>query len=811
MLRKGMLQLPPSCDVSQLLPDKKAWQEMMAELHSRGYAMQKLHSYAQILAAPSNAERIQLFLANNEFRPMFIFGFLLRCGVDKVEHLEELGFYCRRWYSRRRDGPRSWQHSVPLLTVDFKDLGHPLRLLLENCYRLDPRLLPQVAETASIMLITLSEHDDQNDQVRLQQSRVFNQVISLFPQSNYGIYPQRELPSAYTWAALEILLYTSASLTRPCLTSLEGFRAIKEVMASQTRDQKDLRIVPRLSESWPPYLVPSDGMDEVAEPHENWSRTVLASAFMQENGYSKEEADLALDTLQGMAPNGSPTIHQNETVARSSDMRVWAASIMATRNSIEAWQMFQQCPGDPEAKPTIEEYTAMFEKLVYRYVGPSAKAMPGDRNVNFPSTSYNSFTELERLRLQPPTVEELYDRMRSDKISPNATCLRLLIGNAQSMDEISTYIRDSRLPEPIKDVFLMWEAWDTKLFQGNRASEIAINFFPAVAKALIRIKMPTAVGIRDLIEKGVGVLQAAGPDGPKRMVGFWKTALGALAQNNFRPGDDSQQQLAAILHSGRLIEQAGQMSVPVLVRFSDALRRFAASFFRQLDAKGPPLPDSFLDLYDPQVQKTQWTTTIDQQASKSAAAIDDALSKGVGSGLALATSTLREYVANLVQHEQRTQSLLADNPVPPIVRMRNRQDPVQARHVYSLVWTFAHLGDFEEAAKVLKWSVTQWMEADVVDALRYLDDDAGFHHTLCLFREMVEPMLPANTVRDLQILITSENSPFRWPNADEVDAFFKNMRPQNLTLATIIDHIQRRHSQRGEQERTGVSAEQEQQ
>ncbi|KAK0384394.1 hypothetical protein NLU13_7943 [Sarocladium strictum] len=782
-----------------LLPDNRTWQEITVYLEKQGHSIDRLKSYAYILSAQSNKDRIRRFLERDEFKPMFLFGFLLRCGVDTVENLEELIRYCRRWYTLRRDGPHPWQTSVPLLTVDFNDHGHPLRLLIENSYRLDPRRLPDIAEMMASMLGRLSKDRDLSDErVEMRQSRIFNQVLCLFPQSNYGVYPQRKLPSAYTWAAVEVLLSMSASLERPCSTSLKGFRAIKEVMASQTRDQKDMRIIPRLSNSWPPYLLPSDGMDEVAEPDENWSRTVLASAFMQENGYSKEEADLALDILQGMAPNGSPTIHQHETIARAGGMRLWEASIMATRDSVEAWQIFQRCPGDPAARPTIREYTAMFQKLLYRDVRPSEKAFPGDRNLNFPSSSYNSFTELERLRLEPPTVDQLYTRMRSDNVALSSKCLRLLVRHAHSPEDVSNYILESTLPEEMKKAFLTWEAWDARRFSGRRASEIAAKTFPVFAMSVIRLNSPTAHRICEIVSRAVDVLQMAGTDAQRHMAGFWPFAMRALGQSSVRLRANPEQHLRAILQTARLIEDAGQMSLATFVKFANTVRRFASAQLNGL-SDNSSMPNTLLDFYDPDIRAMQYETKMlgDGGRQVDATSIDDSMDQGLASGLALATSALKRNYVTLVQKEQHAQALHGEHSVPPLERMVNRQDPVQAEQVRSLILALAHLGDFEEAARVLGWALTEWMETDVVDALRYLDDDAGFHPVLCLFRTLVEPMLPTDTAQDLRALVTSERSPFRWPSSNELDAFTSTLEGASiLRLALVLDQVQQRQAMR---------------
>jgi hypothetical protein len=607
------------------------------------------------------------------------------------------------------------------------------------------------------------------------------------------VHLQRKLPSAYTWAALEILLNTSASLQKPCTTSLKGFRAIKETMASQTRDQRDLRIVPRQAQSWPPYLLPGDGMDEVAEPEENWSRTVLASAFMQENGYSKEETDLALDVLQGMTPNGSPTIHQNETIPRAGCMRLWEASIMATRDSIEAWQIFQVCPGNPDAVPTIQEYTAMFQKLLCRTVRPGEKALPGDKNLNFPSTSYKNYTELEMLRLQPPTVEELYARLKADGLTLSPKCLRLLVSHATSMKEAFGYILDGNLPNNVKSMCLDWKNWHSESLKSKWVSKPAAQMFPIFSMTVMRIGRPTAGQIRQFVERAVEILQSVGPHGSRHMAGLWPYALQTLGMKRQEFRDDPQEHLAALLHTARMIEDAGQMSLAPLLRLSDSLRAFAALHVQALLENCSEPPTALLDLYDPEIRETLHASQpADTLRALDAQEMDHAMRKDFVSALALATSVLKRNWARLVEVEAQNRALLGDDPVPPIERHANRHDPVQAEQVHSLVAALLQLGDFRTAADVLEWAVVEWTEPDLVEELRYVDDDPGFHETLCLFRKYAEPMLPAATVWQLKALITSDGSPFRWPNDKDVERHFSVGAREDKALKSILEHVRGR-------------------
>lgn len=803
MIRDNMLPRPVRDPTSLPLHDADSWQKLLTRLGDRGYTIEKLESYAYILSANSNAKRIERFLEGDDFKPLFVFCFLLHCGVNSTEQLADLIKYCRHWYTQKRPGPRSWHFGVPLLSTDFKDKGHALRLLIKACYMLDPRLLPNVALMVGSMLKGQAEGDEPNNPVlHLRQSRIYNQALNAFRQSEYGVHPQRKIASAYTWAALEILLNTSASLQRPCTTSLTGFRAIKETMASQARDQKDLRIVPRQAQSWPPYILPGDGMDEGAEPEENWSRTVLASAFMQANGYSKEETDLALDVLQGMAPNGSPTVHQNETIPRIGGMRLWEASIMATRDSVEAWQIFQVCPGNPDAKPTMHEYIAMFQKLLYRTVQPGEKALPGDKNLNFPSTSYKNYTELERLRLQPPTVEELYARLKSDGLTASLKCVRLLVSYASSVKEATGYILDGNLPNYAKRMCLDWNKWPSESLKSKLVSKAAVQLFPTFSMTLMRVTRPTAGRIRQIVERAVDILQSVGPQGPRHMAGLWPYAFQILGMERSEFKDDPQEHLAALLHTARMVEDAGQMSLAPFLRMADSLRTFAAIHVERLLKDCSQPPTALLGLYDPETRDTlhasQYSDTL---KAMGAGEMDRVLRKDFGSALVLATSILKRNWTRLVEVEAQNRALLGDDPVAPIERFANRHDPIQAEQVHSLVAALLQLGDFRTAAEVLEWAVVQWTEPDLVEALRYLDDDPGFHETLCLFRKYAEPMLPAATVWQLRALITSDGSPFRWPSAEDVERHFSVGAREDEALDSILEHVRRHRgspSQEGE-------------
>ncbi|KAH8174774.1 glycosylphosphatidylinositol-N- acetylglucosaminyltransferase complex, subunit PIG-Q/GPI1, variant 2 [Sarocladium implicatum] len=748
-LRDGIL--PPNHKALSLLPDARSWQQITTVLGEQGHTMDELQHYAHILSGQENTVRIERFLEKDSFLPLFLFKFVLR-GVSSVDHLDRMVRYCRKWYTMRRPGTQHWQNSIPLLTVDLTDPGHPLRLILDKCYTLEPRLLPDLAAALALMIRSLTENPGKTAEVlQNYQSQCFNRILGLLRQSNYGSSIKGKIPAAYTWAAVEILLNMSESLDKPCMTSLEGFRAIKEIMASQGRDQKDLRIVPRLAKSWPPYIQPGDGMDETLEAQDNWSRSVLASAFMQENGYSKEEADLALDTLQGMAPDGSPTILQNQIIFPRAGMSLWEASIMATRDSIEAWQRFQNCPKDSGAKPGINEYTAMFQKLVYRDVMPSEKALPGDRGLNFPSSTHNSFTELERLRLRPPSVEELYARMRADGVVLDARLLCLLVPHAPSMDDVRNYVLESDLLPAVKKTLLSWAIWYDEVPEGETEIKQLARVYPTFVATLLRLAEPSADRVLQTVERGMGILRMSTGHAGSFMSFFWPLSLKALARNSRRLGAEPTAHLGAILHTVREIEQAGQASLAVLVQTAKTLRRF-----------------SMLHHWTPEHQ--DYTEVTEGRVAP--ADIERALDKGLGHGLALATSMLKQTLSGLIVAEQNTQRRLLNHPSSPIERMANRQDPVQATDIEPLIAALIYLREPEEAATVLEWSVKEWMDPEVVDALRFLDEDPGFHDIFCLFRKLAEPVLPVATVSTLRAAVCSADSPFLWPDDEEVEKWF---------------------------------------
>lgn len=743
--------LPPEHQALSLLPDAKRWRKAIAK---QGYTMDDLQHYAYILSGKKASHRVKRFLERDGFLPLFLFKFVLH-EVSDIETLELMVRYCRKWYTMPRPGADHWKHSIPLLSIDLRDRNHPLRLVIDKCYTVEPRLLPDVAAALALMIKSLADnHDKSPELIHLDQSRCFNRILSLLRQSNYGSTIKGKTPAAYTWAAVEILLNMSESLGKPCMTSLKGFRAIKEVMASQGRDQRDLRIIPRLAKSWPPYIQPGDGMDETLEAQDNWSRTVLASAFMQENGYSKGEADLALDTLQGMAPDGSPTILQNQIVFPGSNMSLWEASIMATRNSIEAWQRFQNCPSNSDATPGIHEYTAMFQKLVFRDVMPSEKALPGDRGLNFPSSTHNSFTELERLRLRPPSVQELYERMRSDGVVLNTKLLCLLVPHASSLDDVRNYVLDSDLLPKVKNTLLSWAMWNDEVPEGKAEAQQLARLYSNFVATLLRLAEPSADRIFKTVKRGLGILRTSTPTAGSFMSFFWPLALRALGRNSRRLGAEPIAHLGAILHTVREIEQAGQTSLDVLTETARTLQRF--TMMHRVWAADHESDDP------------------GQMGPVTPTEIEGALNKGLRHGLALATSMLKYSLSESIAKEQRTQGLLASHPNSPIERMVNRQDPVQAADVEPLIRALIYLHDPDEAATLLVWAVQEWMDPEVVDALRFLDEDPGFHGIFCLFRKLAEPVLPLETVSKLRSMVTSPDSPFLWPGDAEVEKWFSH-------------------------------------
>jgi hypothetical protein len=263
----------------------------------------------------------------------------------------------------------------------------------------------------------------------------------------------------YNWSAQKVLLELAAQFEPPLMLDHSSYRAVVQVLAASKKSERESRSAIFRSRSWPPWRVEQDGMDAQRSEDEDLSRVISAIAGSKESGYRPNLHDQIMSVFGGLDPDGTPTIQTRKLLkwrpsspsrckgGADLDVRLWAARVEATRDVHEAWGAFSEFQRKG-GKPSMSMYFAMFQKLNYesRRLGRKSddQAVPGDGREVIAVSDHN-FSVFYKSRLQPPTLQELYHKMKVSGIYPSGRCLSFLLRHARTIDDGLRYLLDSGL------------------------------------------------------------------------------------------------------------------------------------------------------------------------------------------------------------------------------------------------------------------------------------------------------------------------------------------------------------------------------
>lgn len=761
-------------------PEAK-WEERSLErLKEIGFTTADIGFYIRILQGPTDEERCRIMLSEDACIPTFLFMFLIRreAELHDATLISQLLDYCQQHYCAGgrhtqantivKDDPNSSAALSRLIPNEFEDT---ISLFSAHCQRTDARLSLKVADLLSeyVQHFVDDEHAEKGYHT---QCRLFNSGLScLRPQSDEKSV-RRASPNAYFWEAQRRLLSMSASLSRPLLVNGSGFRAIREVLAGLPKNHNEVRSSIRHAPTWPPYLRPGDGMDENTYLEDNWSRAVGAGMLMQEAGYSKTEHDEALDTLQGMAPDGTPTIQQRITVENGRQIGLWEASIKATRNSQEAWDRFQHPPREG-MEPGANEYAAMFEKLSLRDKPENSKALPGDKAYNFPTAGRLNLAEFERARLLPPSVDELYKQMRMNHVRPNSRCLNILVAHAPSLEMANKYLYDNAKGSPVILNLI------TKQPEPEPLKKTPFGLFAAYINVLTQESQKAGIQIRRAIYMAEARLKG---EKSRWAPHIWGIILKNLSQHHSAMRFSVTEQLKLLLVVADRIEECHGMNVSTFGQFNKCIkkvmRRQLTTWWRNPTSKSGPLTTLFVQ--DAQADET------DRGASHDDSALAD--NDKVTAMVARAARRIKTDFNKLRMKESRHQQHVETTSISVLESTLCRLDPITGEQVHDYLLALAYLGEHDEMHRVLSLMADEWSEPELLEHLESLDEqppEADFFEALCVYRLYAEPALGSSGLRQV---IAERGLSWSWPD-DEDLAMYVDMK-HDETLATLREIVE---------------------
>ncbi|KAL7820718.1 hypothetical protein V8C26DRAFT_366305 [Trichoderma gracile] len=785
MLRKEASQEPGQSELLDRLPSAQEWDLMLDIVQRRGHSQDDLAHYLYILEGMTDDMRCERFLERESYKPPFILHLLLRSTsrFSRLETLSRLVGYCRSFYLETL---RKESYTAGTLTKKPKRPYGPesfnlvLSLLAHHCMRLDARHIITLCDLAVQYIETVAESRLPQEEIYETQCSVFNHSLKLLG-STYRRHPiQQALPNAFFWEAQRILLAVSSRLKKQLLVDAEGFRAIRKVLAGMSKNHVEIHSSVRHAPTWPPYLQPGDGMDEEMDPEESWSRSVRAGVLMQEAGFPKEEVDDAVDILQGMSPDGTPTIQQRVSLVRYRKVGLWEASIRATRNAQEAWERFQNPPREG-LELGLAEYTAMFEKLTRREADEHTTALPGDRALNFATPQEANLTEFEKARIRPPSTSQLYERMLKDGIRPSGSCLAILLANTESMEMARRYLRDSDGTGALDR--LMSQEMDVEALK-----KVPLNLVSAYIQVMTRQGGKRArkymVRAIELAEQRLAAEQSPWSDF------IWGTILKDLSQHHRGLRILVYQQLKLSLHVVEKLDGPCGISLPAFIQFSKTIRKIAKRELEQLCTEMESSPSTVKN-------NALWALYDERSIHKDAMHWDTfGGRRGALDMFRLFRSSalrMKELFDKLVFFEEESRRLLGTARVAPLDEMMWRRDPARAEHAYEYMVSLAYLGEFQQMAKLLEWLIAKWGQPEVVQALSELDElppYADFVRTLCAFRLLAEPMLGQGVVASLREAIDAAGLDWTWPDEEAVEAFIDTQEDESVeALARVLERV----------------------
>lgn len=750
-----------------LLPKGEQLRHLNKILAQQGFTRDDIQGLTWVLEGKDDNERCRRFLDLETPKPTFLLRFLIRKKshmtdavlLDRLIEYTHLTYNEHFYENHAEDLPerelRRWRRATE--GMDTSLFTSTMDLFALKCVEVEPRLIIKVSDLAIQYIRNMGNRKQHPDQIFHDRCLVFNEAMASIGHDQRRRPPRFFRSMDYVWQALKSLLSESAALSKPLQMNRKSFLAVRETLAGMPKTQSERHNSDRHGETWPPYLKAGDGMDERVVPDENWTRAVQAGVLQQEAGYAKNERDEVLDTLQGKAPDGTPTIQQR-LVRMPKSIGLWEASIRATRNAEEAWGRFQN-PPEAGMRPGLYEYAAMFKKLLQKTVwedddGPMIR--PGDRDLSFPTADVN-LSDFAKATLKPPTVDELYAQMMHEGIRPTSTCLEVLVANADGMEDANKYLNDSG-----EDYSALVNALE---YEDSRRAEILKPSLSLVA-SYIHCLCTTKVAPWEALPKAITISTARlGNDARSEAWAplIWGHVFRALSD----PSPDYGTLAGHLNLFLRILEQLepSAIGLPEYLQFCKGVR---GAIVGRVD-----------DLVSDMESRQRTPLTMLYAGSRSLrnrqgqAGQQQQLRRGVGE-LQRVWARLEALLGALVKREQATRNRLGAHDTDALDQMAARRDPVKARDAFDAMACFAFMGEFEQMATFLIWLTEQWGQSGVQGRLEHevqIPRMANFTEVLCAFRLFAEPMLSTEQVAAVQEAVDRVGYGWEWPLDEDVRLF----------------------------------------
>ncbi|KAK2757362.1 hypothetical protein FQN54_004876 [Arachnomyces sp. PD_36] len=472
--------------------------ETLSCLWKRGYSAKDVVAWAPIITAPTGVEAARLLFEYDEQyedtrtrAPLFLLLFVLRrrnlnrFALRKLLFLSWQKLACGHgpW------NPRGDETSMMILIIR----------LMRHARELWPEALPSIATMMTTYIGKWARHPDDpkfNPYTVQRLTFAYNRGLKLLSMP-CRINPYDSI--RFQQRAQFQLLRRMTQFDPPIVVTQEGYQAVTSVQLAHKKTATEEEWAKFKAVSWPPWKEEKLGIDSERGNEGRKSRAMEPLSQMVAAGYSHGQWEKIATVYAGWDTDGTPTIQKRVTMIppkgpeRSNHDEVegpdlWAARIRATRTLKEAWACFLSY--EDQNPPHQKIYDAMCEKIILRahtkdesLLGHDAP-LPGDGKEVFPEPS--SPRDVIYTRSEPPTVEALFDQMRSHGLVPSPRFLARLLSSTYSFRKGMEYLLSSNLPREMIDFFRALFTDELKIFE-NIPTDVPNYVFTSCVQFLCNV------------------------------------------------------------------------------------------------------------------------------------------------------------------------------------------------------------------------------------------------------------------------------------------------------------------------------------
>ncbi|KAL2356013.1 hypothetical protein BJ546DRAFT_839421 [Cryomyces antarcticus] len=347
-------------------------------------------------------------------------------------------------------------------TLDDQTIIILIVRLLRHARRVWPQALPNIAAIFIKHFEWRRQQTSDMDEVSPERlSRLtfwHNKILGLLalPAS---LDPYKSVPK-HERAQFDILRCMAEHSPALAVTR-EGYRAIARVQLARKKTSREKDWASLKARSWPPWKEDKTAVDIEKGVEYGTSRAGDALNRMREAGYAGGLWAEVAGIYAGWDTDGSPTIQtrklpvrvaaptrariqarRTSTQASVKDQRatniqddgdthhsLWIARIDATRTTQEAWACFLAYEDLGLSHPDV--YQVMFYRVDFQDLHPDEPLLAGDMKEVLPAPV--SPNEATYVRVEPPTLEHLFDQMIEKGTWPSEKSLAYLVAHAPSL------------------------------------------------------------------------------------------------------------------------------------------------------------------------------------------------------------------------------------------------------------------------------------------------------------------------------------------------------------------------------------------